>query len=247
MVTYRVDIVIPARDEAVLLPRALASVRRAVRYASRMLVSPPPEARPAPRSCLPGTRLERAGLDATVTVVADRCADGTVAIARRGADRVLEVSASSVGEARHRGSEDPHAVPADRWVLASDADSMVPEHWLLEHLKHMSDGADAVAGHVRVDDWTERAPELAELYEAEYARRTDHVHGANLGISGAAYAELGGFRPLAVGEDQDLVDRCRGAGFRVDTCALAPVVTSARRVPRARDGFSAHLDALEPA
>lgn len=258
MITYRVDIVIPARDEQVLLPRALASVERSIAVAVDHLRAPQALSRRSP-TCVPGVALDAGALDARVTVVADRCSDGTVAVARRHAHRVLEVRADSVGDARHRGCAAPWGPgselgagggpdgsgSAGSLLLATDADSTVPEHWVIEHLRHREDGAEAVAGTVAVADWDERDAGLAERYRIEYARRDDHVHGANLGISREAYGALGGFRALPVGEDQDLIDRCRASGRRVDTCSSAPVVTSARRAARAPDGFSDYLNALE--
>ena len=257
MITYRVDIVIPARNEQDLLPRALTSVRRSVAVAAEYLRRPTATGR-AP-SCVSGLKFAAGVLDARVTVVADRCTDDTVVIARRLADRVLAVDAESVGDARDRGCATPWGRAVDDHLgrplaeertrtmvlLTTDADSTVPDHWVLEHLAHRVDGADAIAGTVSVKDWGERDPALPERYLREYARSTDHVHGANLGIGQGAYARLDGFRSLQVGEDQDLIDRARAIGLRVDTCPAAAVITSARRAARAPDGFSDYLDALE--
>ncbi|GAA2181981.1 glycosyltransferase [Leucobacter tardus] len=257
MISYRVDIVIPARNEQDLLPRALTSVRRSTAAASEYLRRPTAAGRTP--SCVSGLVFAAGVLDARVTVVADRCTDDTVLIARRLADRVLLVDAESVGDARDRGCGAPWGRAVDDHIgrpragqrksnamlLTTDADSTVPAHWVLEHLAHRVDGADAIAGTVAVEDWGGRDGALPERYCREYARSTDHVHGANLGISQGAYAQLDGFRSLQVGEDQDLIDRARALGLRVDTCHAAAVATSARRTARAPDGFSDYLDALE--
>lgn len=253
---YDVDIVIPARDEAELLPGALAAVRRSIDYAAKSLAGGADRA--DSESCAPTLVLHRASLRAIVTVVADRCTDDTAAVAGRMADRVIEVDATSVGHARSLARAGGAvtragcgALPAPShgrehvWLLNTDADSVVPEHWVIEHLRHFAHGAAAVAGTVAVDDWAGRPAVLAERYAREYARRNDHVHGANLGISAAAYEITGGFRDLQVGEDQDLIDRCRARGLRVDFCRAAAVTTSPRRAARAPHGFSNYLDVLE--
>ncbi|GAB3825798.1 hypothetical protein [Kribbella italica] len=42
----------------------------------------------------------------------------------------------------------------------------------------------------------------------------DHVHGANFGVRGSAFLAVGGYRPIATGEDRDLWFRLLDAGFR---------------------------------
>lgn len=250
MVTYGVDVVVPARNEEELLPTTLRSVRTAITTAARLLGTGGPVSASG-ASCHPGASLPPGRLDATVTVVADRCTDRTVEVARRDADRVLELCANSPGEARGRGfveveGPDPRALRfPGRWRVTTDADSTVPEHWILEHLLHHEMGADLVAGTVTVTNWAERPQPLRARYELDYASRQNHVHGANLGIADDAYRAAGGFRPLHVGEDQDLVDRCLALGLRVDWCRAAPVATSARRAARAVGGFAAYLNQLE--
>lgn len=246
MVTYGVDVVIPARNEDALLPEALQSVRAAIAAAECELRGDLPNVLRA-ATCYPGVYLARGQLDITVTVVADRCTDRTVEVARRWADRILEVDAGSPGQARRHGFADQRnrGGSVGRWLLSTDADSVVPECWIIEHLLHRSAGADVVAGEVAVTDWSGRPPTLRTLYEAEYSSRNDHTHGANLGLTDGAYRVVDGFRALATGEDQDIVDRCLELGFRVDWCASAPVITSARRAARAIDGFAAYLNELE--
>ncbi len=71
-----------------------------------------------------------------------------------------------------------------------------------------------------------------------------HVHGANLGVRGDAYLAVGGFPPLAVSEDAALVGALALAGRTVLRTPSCPVVTSARRHPRAPGGFGTDLDQL---
>jgi hypothetical protein len=69
-----------------------------------------------------------------------------------------------------------------------------------------------------------------------------HVHGANFGIRGDAYLALGGWPPLASGEDADLARRAARTGhLRISRIGSAPVTTSARREGRAPRGFSSYL------
>lgn len=243
---HRIHIVVPARNEESLLPAALRSVREAIDHADRALrldIAPHP-------TCLPRVALEFGHLDATLTVVAHRSTDRTAEIGRTWADLVVELPSGSIGEARnsgHPGSLDEITRFAHRHgsLLMTDADSTVPKHWILEHLLHLRDGASIVAGTVKVEEWSDWPPNLRAHYEAEYARDGNHVHGANLASATTAFAQLGGFRKLDSGEDQDLVDRALGLGLRVDWCESAAVTTSARRTARASQGFADYLGELE--
>lgn len=94
-------------------------------------------------------------------------------------------------------------------------------------------------------------PDLSPAVRAEWLRRHHlrdghpHVHGANLGIRGDAYLGLGGWRPLATGEDTELAARAAQAGHPgITRTASIPVVTSIRRAGRAPSGFSSYLRAL---
>jgi hypothetical protein len=80
----------------------------------------------------------------------------------------------------------------------------------------------------------------AEWRQRDHLRENHpHVHGANLGIRGDAYLGLGGWRPLATGEDIDLAGRPAQAGhLRITRTASIPVVTSTRTAGRALSGFS---------
>ena len=75
-----------------------------------------------------------------------------------------------------------------------------------------------------------------------------HIHGANFGIRADAYMALGGWQPLALGEDVDLAERAASAGhLRVSRTASIPVITSSRPAARAAGGFASYLSSLIPA
>ena len=177
--------------------------------------------------------------DARIIVVADSCSDDTAAIARgfRGVE-VVEVDAGNVGRARAEGV----ARASSDWVATTDADSIVPPHWLTVQQDLAESGADLVIGTVRpapadltADEWV--AWELSH----EDGRALGHVHGANLGFRTSAYRAVGGFAPLAEHEDADLVHRLRTAGFEISASDQCEVVTSGRRTGRTPGGYARYL------
>ncbi|WP_225447989.1 glycosyltransferase [Streptacidiphilus sp. P02-A3a] len=161
----------------------------------------------------------------------------------------------------------PELTDARVWLAHTDADSRVPESWLADQLAHATAGAHAVVGQVQVRDWGEHTATTTAHFKRHYFvhhhdRRTPvastpapgrsgprrphpHVHGANLGVRADAYLAVGGFPQLPVGEDRALVTALEQAHYRVLAATDAPVVTSARRDPRAPGGFGHFLLDLE--
>ena len=231
-----VGVVIPAQNEAELIGHSLRHLRVAL-------------------AGLP-ERIERA-----VCVVADRCVDDTARIARAafagwGNARVVpNHRAATIGEVRHLGVTRLTTMlnghqPAQTLLLSTDADTTVGPGWALAHLRLAERGWHAVAG---VAELAQPLPAVvAARYTAvrHHARARDghgNVHGANLGFRADAYTAIGGFGPLASGEDQDLWRRLGAAGFRL-TCANEPVVhTSARQRGRADAGVAELLHRLHQA
>jgi len=130
-----------------------------------------------------------------------------------------------------------------RWLAFTDADSMVAPDWLVAQLALQT---DVVCGVVQVDDWSEHTAAVRDGYLARYVDQDGHrhVHGANLGMSTAAYVAAGGFERLVSGEDVALVDALVAAGAAVAWSAASRVRTSARRLARAPGGFSDYLRLL---
>jgi glycosyltransferase involved in cell wall biosynthesis len=224
-----VGVVVPAHNEQDLLPSCLASLRRAAQ-------------------ALRGTPVH-------VVVVADACRDRTVQVARRGGAAVVTIGARSVGAARAAGVREVlrrtgHLDPADVWLATTDADTLVPARWLREHARYGDQGWDAVAGTVRVADWSGYQPGARSLFRKRYGTGTGahpHVHGANLGFRAAAYLRAGGFPDVPTAEDRALVAALTATGSRVRRTRALPVVTSARREGRAPHGFSGYLADLDAA
>ncbi|MET0319959.1 MAG: glycosyltransferase, partial [Duganella sp.] len=129
-----------------------------------------------------------------------------------------------------------------RWLSFTDADTCVSPNWLLAQLAEAARGADAVCGTVAVDDWSHHHADAGLLHQHFQRSYTDadghrHIHGANLGVSAAAYRHAGGFAPLACSEDVALVEALERCGASVAWSAAPRVTTSARRDARARGGF----------
>ena len=73
-----------------------------------------------------------------------------------------------------------------------------------------------------------------------------HVHGANLGMRASTYARLGGFAPLALHEDADIVQRARrDRSVQVVATDRLRVGTSVRTAARCVGGFADYLAHLE--
>ncbi|MFC7571899.1 hypothetical protein ACFQX8_05235 [Klenkia terrae] len=113
MIPELLGVVVPARDEAGVLPACLAALAVAA-------------ADP-----------ELAGVAVRVVVVAHRCTDATAAVAAAAGAVVVEAHGETVGDARHAGSLAVLAeaaaagVPPHRvWLASTDADSVVPAGWL---------------------------------------------------------------------------------------------------------------------
>ncbi|WP_018658107.1 glycosyltransferase [Actinomadura flavalba] len=188
-------------------------------------------------ACLAALRV----LGVPVVVVADACADATAPLARSLGATVLEIDARNVGVARATGTE--HVLRAGaEWVATTDADTLVPPCWLRAQLRLAARRFDAVAGAVRVTDWSEHPPQVPALYARRFAG--PGLHGANLGFSAAAYRAAGGFPALRTGEDRAFVAALQRAGGRVLRTAAVSVVTSARRRHRAPAGFGHLLTTL---
>ena len=231
---WEVAVLIPARNEDVLLARCLESVIRAT-------------------DSLPAT------VSATIVVVSDSSTDRTAEIACsliKACGSVLHTRAGTVGTARALAASyaiERAAGPLSNiWLANTDADCIVPRNWLSDQIDLASSGIEAVAGIVGVDSFEEHGPEVAARFLATYLIHADgthpHIHGANLGVRADRYVEVGGWANLKTAEDHDLWARLRETGVRMLSSAQLQVITSGRRTGRAPSGFAnalaAHNDAV---
>jgi glycosyltransferase involved in cell wall biosynthesis len=228
-VIERVGVVVPARNEQLLLPRCLDALAAAV------------------------DAVQALG-DVAVDVVAvlDRCTDGSAAaVADRPWVRAVEVDAGNVGLARSVGcAEVLRSQQSGRmerlWLASTDADSRVPADWLTTQLVLAAQGAEVVLGTVDVDDWEDHPSHVQHSWRSAYvaAEGHPHVHGANVGCRADAYVAAGGFLALSCDEDVALVSALARDNRRSVRTATIPVLTSARQAARAAGGFAGHLAAL---
>jgi glycosyltransferase involved in cell wall biosynthesis len=232
-----VDVVVPAHDEERDLPRCVAALRAAAAHP------------------------DLAGARVRIAIVLDSCSDRTGDVAEkalRGYDdaRIVECRVRSAGAARAVGTrtllaEDAGRDPAAIWIATTDADTRVPRDWLALQVAGARAGADAIAGIVEVDDWSQQPSAVRDRFLARYASLGTgaghgHVHGANLGVRASALAAAGGMPSLALAEDHALVDGLIATGAMILRSGDVRVRTSARREARAPGGFGDLLHRLEP-
>ena len=220
--------IIPARDEADSIEECIAAVRTSL------------------ESCL----LVRSSW---IVVVADSCRDRTADRARNAlgmTGRVIECEVRSPGTARRLGVEAllqrfPDAPLSQVWIANTDADSRPARSWIGQQLKLANRAHAGVAGIVEVEPIDGLAAgDFAALLE-HYVVNDDgshpHVHGANLGVRGDAYVDVGGWSDLPLAEDHCLWSRLQAGNWRTVSTASSVVVTSGRLVGRATGGFADSL------
>jgi glycosyltransferase involved in cell wall biosynthesis len=140
-------VIVPAHNEQDMLPSCLVSLRRAMR-------------------ALRGTPVH-------LVVVADACRDRTADVAQREGAAVVSISAQCVGAARSAGVREVlrrtgHVDPADVWLATTDADTLVPARWLRQQAGFASQGWDAVAGTIRVTNWSGHPPWVRSAFRERY-------------------------------------------------------------------------------
>lgn len=228
-----VVVVIPVRNEELLLPRCLNALTAAI---DALGAVPEPE-RPHVR----------------VLLVLDHCTDQSARVAARWSTfRRHEIAAGAVGVARRdgirralrsgsRSRTGAVASAAQIWIATTDADSAVPPNWLVTQLALARNGAELVLGTVQPDD--DLAARELQRWEALHTigEGHPHIHGANLGVRADRYLAAGGFAPVDRDEDVLLVSALRDLGVTEARTALIPVLTSGRRIGRTPAGFAGYL------
>lgn len=178
----RVGIVVPCKNEGATMERCLRALRAQ---------------RPAP---------------AMIVVVDNGSTDDSVAIARRLADRVMELPVATISTLRNTGAAECGPVDVLGFV---DADTEVDEGWLAAGLAALDAGADLVGSRSRAAG---DAPWVARRWaavEAAHAHAGSRVWSQQLLIRAEAFAAVGGFAQIATGEDAALSSDVEAAGGTV--------------------------------
>ena len=220
-VIERLGVVVPARDEARLLPRCLGALDAATQW----------------------LRVKRPDVQVSVMVVLDSCVDGSAAaVDAHPGTLAAHTSAGNVGTARQVGVRRLAVTTAPDWFAMTDADSAVPVDWLVHQVDAATSGAHLLLGTVVPDD-TEITPSQFARWQTRHSDGDGHgyIYGANLGFSRRALDATGGFRPLRAHEDVDFAERVKATGLRWTASAAIPVLTSARTIGRTPDGFAGYL------
>jgi cellulose synthase/poly-beta-1,6-N-acetylglucosamine synthase-like glycosyltransferase len=225
-----VAVVVPACDEEDRIAACLHSVRASTCRLQR----------------------EYPSVSCDVVVVLDNCTDQTGAAVADCGDRAITSTVGRVGAARHLGAVDAISrarragIPDDQvWLANTDADTKVPDTWLVTQLEFANQGFDAVIGTVTPDGLD---PRIYRIWRQrhELAEGHDHVHGANLGFRSDTYLQVGGFATVSLHEDLDLVNRVKAHTPRWVTTHRTNVRTSARIQSRVEGGFASYLADLGP-
>ena len=156
--------------------------------------------------------------DCDVIVADGGSADGTPTAARAAGARVIE-AAGSRAEAMNAGAE----LAECEALLFLHADTLLPTG-AGAAIRDALATADAGAFRLGFDT----RPRVWSHLSARYAQVVSRAYGDQaLFVSRAAFERVGGYRPLPIMEDYDLVRRLE-RGFRT-ACLPGPAVTSARR------------------
>jgi glycosyltransferase involved in cell wall biosynthesis len=231
-------IAIPARNEADLITRCLASIAAQTVEPARFVT----------------------------VVLANNCCDDTADKARnfRGLPNLIVEEVCFAPEAAHAGAARRAVVDMaallSNIVLTTDADCVADPDWVEAMLDAFARGADAVAGAVS-GDWEElrlQPPEalaigklewdyLALMAEAESVfdprehdpwPRHAQNYGANLGITRQMLETVDGIPSIATGEDRALIATVESAGGKVRHDPRPHVTASARTAGRASGGMA---------
>ena len=207
----------------------------------------------------------------SVVLLLNNCTDATAAIVRDLARRLpialhrvevtLPTFKANAGTARALAMEHAAAMAApDGVLLTTDADSVVPRHWLQANLACIRAGADAVAGRAVIDPeealLIPKTLHEADARECAYAAVLDEIaslldpdpgdpwprhseaSGASIAVTMRAWSVTGGMRPIPLGEDRAFVDALYAHDLRVRHAPEVWVTVSGRIHGRAEGGMA---------
>ena len=218
--------------------------------------------------CLQAIRIQAGAPPVRVVVLANNCTDATARRAREAggeATTVIEAtlppSQACAGVARRMAMDAAAALAGPRGVLlCTDADGKPDPHWVVNNLRALADGADAVAGMADIDPDEARliparlheddarecafAAMLEELVSftdpdpADPWPRHDQHSGASIAVPVAIYQRAGGIPPVALGEDREFFAALRRIDAAIRHAPDVRVVVSGRTVGRAAGGMA---------
>jgi len=252
-----VVVVVPARDESARIATCLHSVRISLQQAIASGAVGRVAVAVVAHNCTDDTlgQAERVLSGLPHVLVPDSLSTTVGQVRALGVRAALDVLPSRAG--RSSGSLAGSGSPREVWILNTDADSIVPGTWVTDVLAHARHGHHAVVGMARLH--RPAFPGPADTPQARQARAAyrkiilggihgrshDHVYGANLAVRADAYADVGGFPSVPVGEDRALVDLVVRAARPVVRPRDVVVTTSGRRHGRALGGLASLLDSLD--
>ncbi len=204
-----------------------------------------------------------------IVLLLNNCTDGTAEVVKAMPEvshRIhlieceLDGPSASAGMARGLAMQYAASLIDDGAILTTDADAVVPPHWVQANLQALQQGADAVCGQALIDP-VEALHIPSHLHEDDarevaYARLLDEMEsrilpdpadpwprhredsGASIGISAAAFRRIGGVPRLPSGEDRALIRALRMIDARVRHDPSLRVVVSGRIEGRAPGGMA---------
>jgi len=210
-----VVVVVPARDESARIITCLRSVRISLQHALAAGAVGRVAIAVVGHNCTDDTlgRAERVLSGLPHVLVPDSMSTTVGQVRALGVRAALDVLPSRAS--RPSGSHGI-ATARDVWILSTDADSVVPVSWVTDVLALAKAGHQAVVGIARLHrPRRARSAETAhdrlarEAYRriilaGIHGRSHDHVYGANLAVRADAYAAVGGFPSVPVGEDREI-------------------------------------------
>ncbi len=122
------------------------------------------------------------------------------------------------------------------WLLFLHADTVLGAGWAPAVRAHMASSGEAAVFRFKLDDASIKARILEKLVVLRCALFAMPYGDQGLLVSRALYDEAGGFRPLPLMEDVDLVSRIGRSRL---TYLDVPAITSAERY--VRDGYVARI------
>lgn len=254
-----VVVVVPARDESALIDPCLRSVRISLQRAVAAGAVGQVAVAVVGHRCTDDT-LGRAHrmLTGLPHVLLPDTASATVGQVRAlGVQAALDLMPSR--SSRSPTSRRSHSSPREIWILNTDADSIVPASWVTDVLTHAAGGHQAVIGLASLSRPVTTNAAGAQCNSAAavayrkiirdgmHGRSHDHVYGANLAVRSDAYAAVGGFPSVPVGEDRALLDALVAHRRPLVAPRDVIVTTSRRRHGRAAGGLATLLSSLDRA